>query len=74
MKEKVLTLLQQELPHIDFTTDAELVSDGILDSLSVTTIISLLSMEFGVTVPYEEIIDENFNSVDAIAALVERLG
>lgn len=74
MKEKVLALLQQELPHIDFTTDAELVSDGILDSLSVTTIISLLSMEFGVTVPYEEIIDENFNSVDAIAALVERLG
>lgn len=74
MKEKVFALLQQELPHIDFTTDAELVSDGILDSLSVTTIISLLSMEFGVTVPYEEIIDENFNSVDAIAALVERLG
>lgn len=73
MKEKVLTLLQQELPDIDFTTDAELVSDGILDSLSITTIIATLTMEFGVTIPYEEIVEENFNSVDALAAMVERL-
>lgn len=73
MKEKVLTLLQQELPDIDFTTDAELVSDGILDSLSITTIIAALTMEFGATIPYEDIVEENFNSVDALAAMVERL-
>ena len=73
MKEKVLAVLQQELPDIDFTTDAELVSDGILDSLSITTIIAALTMEFGVTIPYEEIVEENFNSVDALAAMVQRL-
>ena len=73
MKEKVLTLLQQELPDIDFTTDAELVSDGILDSLSITTIIAALTMEFGVTIPYEDIVEENFNSVDALTAMVKRL-
>ena len=73
MKDKILTLLQQELPDIDFTTDAELVSDGILDSLSITAIIAALTMEFGVTIPYEEIVEENFNSVDALTAMVERL-
>ena len=72
-KEKILAVLQQELPDIDFTTDAELVSDGILDSLSITTIIAALTMEFGVTIPYEEIVEENFNSVDALAAMVQRL-
>ena len=73
MKEKVLDLLRQELPDIDFTTDAELVSDGILDSLSITTIIAALTMEFGITIPYEDIVEENFNSVDALAAMVQRL-
>lgn len=73
MREKVLAALQQELPDIDFTTDAELVSDGILDSLSITSIIAALTMEFGVTIPYEEIVEENFNSVDALAAMVQRL-
>ncbi|MBR1495875.1 MAG: acyl carrier protein [Acidaminococcaceae bacterium] len=73
MKEKILNLLQNECPDIDFTTDAELVSDGILDSLTITTIIAALTMEFGVTIPYEDIVEENFNSVSAMAALVQRL-
>ena len=30
-------------------------------------------MEFGITIPYEEIIEENFNSVDGMASMVERL-
>ena len=30
-------------------------------------------MEFGITIPYEEIIEENFNSVQGLAAMVERL-
>ncbi|MBR1812178.1 MAG: acyl carrier protein [Clostridia bacterium] len=73
MNEKILALLQSELPDIDFNTDAELVSDGILDSLSITTIIAALTMEFGITIPYEDIVEENFNSVDALAAMVRRL-
>lgn len=73
MKEKVLRVLQRECPDIDFSTSAELASDGILDSLRVTTIIAALTMEFGITIPYEDIIEENFNSVDAMAAMVQRL-
>ena len=72
MREKVLALLEGVLPQIDFTGDA-LVDSGILDSLSLVTAIGELSMEFGVTVPYEEITPCNFNSLDAIVRLVERL-
>ena len=39
MYEKVLKLLEQECPEIDFTASNELVSDGILESLTLTTII-----------------------------------
>lgn len=73
MKEKVLRVLQRECPDIDFSTPAELASDGILDSLRVTTIIAALTMEFGVTIPYEEVVEKNFNSIDAMTAMVERL-
>ena len=53
MKEQILRLLEQDLPEIDFNASDALVDDGILDSLSITTIIATLTMEFGIEVPYE---------------------
>ena len=46
MYNKVLALLQEEYPEIDFTSSDELVDEGILDSLTLTGIIAALSMEF----------------------------
>ena len=73
MEEKVLALLSEEFPEIDFTSSDTLVDDGILDSLTITGIISTLSMEFNITIPYEEIVEENFNSISGLASMVERL-
>lgn len=73
MEEKVLKLLQEEFPEVDFMASEELVDDGVLDSLTLTGIIAALTMEFGITIPYEEIIEENFNSVSAMAEMVARL-
>ena len=73
MEEKVLHLLQEEFPDIDFTASDALFDDGILDSLTITGIIAALTMEFGITIPYEEIVEENFNSVKGLADMVTRL-
>ena len=73
MKEKVLKVLSDEFPEIDFTSTETLVDDGVLDSLTITGIIAALSMEFGIVIPYEEIIEENFNSIEGLACMVERL-
>ena len=73
MEEQVLELLSEEYPEIDFASSDALVDDGILDSLTITGIIATLSMEFGITIPYEEIVEDNFNSVAGLAAMVERL-
>lgn len=73
MEEEILELLSDEYPEIDFAASDALVDDGILDSLTITGIIALLSMEFGITIPYEEIIEENFNSVAGLAKMVEKL-
>ncbi|MBR4515614.1 MAG: acyl carrier protein [Lachnospiraceae bacterium] len=73
MEERVLALLSEEFPDVDFEASDALVDDGILDSLTITGIIASLSMEFGITIPYEEIIEENFNSISGLAKMVERL-
>lgn len=72
MREKVKSILEENYPEIDFEGSEELVDDGILDSLTIVGIISALSMEFGITLPYEDIIPENFNSIDAMAKLIEK--
>ena len=73
MEEKILSLLTEEFPEVDFTASDALVDDGILDSLTITGIIAALTMEFGITIPYEEIVEENFNSIAGLAAMVNKL-
>lgn len=73
MEEKILALLTEEYPEIDFTASEELVDDGILDSLTITGIIATLTMEFDITIPYEEIVEKNFNSIAGMARMVEKL-
>ena len=72
MREKVKEILQTNYPEIDFESSNELVDEGILDSMTLVGIISALSMEFGIMLPYEDIIPENFNSIDTMAKLVQR--
>ena len=73
MEEKILSLLSEKIPEIDFGASDTLIEDGILDSLTITTIIAELSMEFGVMIPVEQINEDNFNSVAAMARLVSSL-
>ena len=73
MEEEILELLSSEFPEVDFEASDELVDDGLLDSLTITGIIATLSMEYDIEIPYEEIVEENFNSIAGIANMVERL-
>lgn len=58
---------------MDFTLSDTLVDDGILDSMLLIDIVAALTAEFEVVISYKEITEKNFNSVDAIASMVERL-
>ena len=73
MRKQVLEILRAAAPSVDFESSVALADDGIIDSFTVVNIIAELSIEFDISVPFEEISNENFNSVDSITALVERL-
>lgn len=70
MKEELLNLLKEEYPDVDFEAE-KLVDNGIMDSITLVGVIGTISMEYGIQIPYEEIVAENFNSLEAMAALVE---
>ena len=71
--EKLLEILQNVRPDVDFKNEKSLIDDGILDSFDVVSIISELDDEFGVQVRIAELDPENFNSVEAIWNLIQAL-
>lgn len=73
MKEKVLQVLSEVLPQIDFESSNALVDDGILDSLSIVTLVSELSMEFDVSFDLDKLEPKNLNSIDAIVETIKSL-
>ena len=71
--EKLLEILQRVRPDVDFKNETLLIDDGILDSMDVVSIISELDDEFGVQVRINELIPDNFNSVEASWNLIQNL-
>ena len=73
MIEKILELLKEMKPGFDFTGRTDLVDSGDFDSFDVISLVSEMNEAFQIDVPVEEIVPENFNSLEAIKALAERL-
>ena len=71
--EALLEILSSLHPEVDFETTVDLIDDGILDSLDIVTLVTEINAEFDVSIPAEEIIPENFNSAEALMALIEKL-
>lgn len=54
-------------------TDADsLLEAGVIDSLGVMELVGYLEQRYGVQVSEDDMMPENFDSVDAIAAFVNR--
>ena len=69
MKEKIRKMLEDALPLVDFDSDF-LFSE--LDSLGVTTILMMLSDEFGIKLEATDATPKNLKTLDSIVALVEK--
>ncbi len=66
-------MLEEKYPEIDFDAEKNLVSDGILDSLEVVTIISCIEDLFDISVTMEYIQPAYFESVETIWGMIEEL-
>jgi acyl carrier protein len=56
----------------DINDDTQIFSEGYFDSMGFVMLISFLDEEFGIEVMDSELIEENFESIDAINNFVLR--
>ena len=73
MRKQILEILQDLMPNVDFEKATTLADDGIIDSINVVNIVTEIAIAFDVQIPFEALVNENFNSVDSIVKLVESL-
>lgn len=73
IKKQVGEILIQVKKELEAKLDnSGLVSDGFLDSLDIMNLIMELENKFEIEIDPEDVLSENFESVEAIAALVEK--
>jgi len=73
LREKLLEILTEVRPDIDFENETELVSGNILESFDIVQIVAELDDEFDIEISPKDLTAENFNSLDALEELIERL-
>jgi len=69
--EKLIKLLSEIRPDVDFTAETKLVSDSILDSFDIVSIVSEINDTFDVSIGVTDLLPENFDSAEAIYSLIQ---
>lgn len=71
--EKLIEILEELEPGVDYENTEDLIDGRHLDSLKILSLISEIEDEFDVEIPTVEIVPANFNSAKKIWELIEKL-
>ena len=71
--EELLEILGELRPDVDFENETALITDGILDSFDIVALVGELNDAFDIEIKPNNLVPDNFNSAQAIYALVQRL-
>ena len=70
-RERLLSILLDVCPDVDFECERALIDDGLIESLDLVSIVTGIMDEFDVELNVDDLLPENFNSVAAMLALIE---
>lgn len=73
MREKILKILNDINEDVDYEIENALIDDGVIDSFDIVSLVGELNSCFDINITVVDLVPENFNSLDAMTALVERL-
>lgn len=73
MRDQIIEILEDINPDVDYETCTTIIDDRHIESLGMVSLVAELEDEYDITIPAVEVVASNFNSVDAICALVKRL-
>ena len=69
--EKILCELH---PNAEIKRETGLITDGVLDSLDIVTLVTDINDAYKINIGAEDISRENFDSIESICALIRRCG
>ena len=69
----LLDILQEMHEDIDYEKEKALVTDKILDSFDLVSLVSELTDAFDIEITAKDFVEENFNSLDTLVTMVKRL-
>ena len=72
MKKKILAILQDIRPEVDFNDSEDFIEDGYLDSFDMVALVSQLDKTFGISILGEDIVPENFMNIVTIENIVKK--
>ena len=73
MMEKLMSILMELRPEVDFEKEKSLIDGGILDSFDLVSLIGELNESFGIEISYDDMEPDNFNSAGQIYEMIVRL-
>lgn len=74
IKEQIEEILNELHPEVtSWEEQKEMVHSGLLNSLDIVTLIGELSDKFDIEIPPSEIIYENFDTLQGLISMVEKL-
>ena len=65
--------LMELRPDVDFEKETALIDDGVLDSFDIVALVGELNEAFDIEIKPNNLVPENFNSANAMMALIEQL-
>lgn len=71
--DRLFNILEEVRPDVDFRGTNHLVSNNYIDSFDIVTIISYVEEEFGIDVPVDMMIMENFESAENMMAMIQSI-
>ncbi|NMA94244.1 MAG: acyl carrier protein [Clostridiales bacterium] len=58
---------------VDFDNEQNLVDEGILDSMDIVNLVTEINDNFDISIGAKDMTPDNFNSLEATTALVQKL-
>lgn len=71
--DELMEVLKKAAPKVDWDMEGNLIEEGVLDSIDIISVVSEITVVYGIEIPAEEMEAGNFCNREAIYNLVQRL-
>lgn len=71
--EQLLEILHRINPDVDFENSRKLVTDKLIDSIDITSLLAELEETFDIEIDMEYVTPENLDSVEAMWNMIQEL-